>query len=187
MELKPEVADEEVPLEDAVVMPVGEPRKRRRDQRHLAAKRRQKKEEERTQSKNGCRKDLVAPRRGTTRRATVAWRRRNILRKPWTQGSCGLRKEVTAARVRITRCARHGRKGRNKKIVIERNRIRRRKTKNERSKGTRSRHVGELLHQRKRRKTAKSIGDGAEDCSHDRKTTRLGSSSEVPDLLSHYR
>jgi hypothetical protein len=37
MELKPEVADEEVPLEDAVVMTVGEPRKRRRDQLHLAA------------------------------------------------------------------------------------------------------------------------------------------------------
>jgi hypothetical protein len=40
MELKPEMADE-VPLEDAVLMPVGEPRKMRRD-RHLAAQRRQK-------------------------------------------------------------------------------------------------------------------------------------------------
>jgi hypothetical protein len=31
VEIKPEVADEEVPKEDAVVMPVGEPRNRRRD------------------------------------------------------------------------------------------------------------------------------------------------------------
>jgi hypothetical protein len=68
MEMKPEVADEEVPLEDAVEMPVGEPRKRRRDQRrNLAAVRRQKKEQDqnldarrrrkeqnRTLRKNGC-------------------------------------------------------------------------------------------------------------------------------------
>jgi hypothetical protein len=60
--------------------------------------------------------------------------------------------------MRITRCAGHGRKRRNKEIVIERNRIRRREPENERSKGTRSRHVEELLHQRKRWKTAKSIG-----------------------------
>jgi hypothetical protein len=31
MEIKPEVADKEVPLEDAARMPVGEPRNRRRD------------------------------------------------------------------------------------------------------------------------------------------------------------
>jgi hypothetical protein len=42
VEMKPEVADKEVPLEDAVVMPVGEPRNRLRDRRHLAAQRRQK-------------------------------------------------------------------------------------------------------------------------------------------------
>jgi hypothetical protein len=35
----------EVNTEDAVVMPVGEPRKRRQDRRHLAAQRRQKEEE----------------------------------------------------------------------------------------------------------------------------------------------
>jgi hypothetical protein len=60
--------------------------------------------------------------------------------------------------MRITRCAGHGRKGRNKEIVIERNRIRRREPENERRKGTRSRDVEELLHPRKRRKTVKSIG-----------------------------
>jgi hypothetical protein len=158
MEMKHEVAHEEVPVENAARMPVGEPRKRCRDRRHLAAQRRQKKEEERTQSKNGCRNNLVASRRGTTCRATVAWRNRNILRKSWMQGSCGLRKEVTAAGVRITRCAGHGHKGQNKEIVIGRIHIRRREPENERSKGTRSRHVAELLHLRKKRKSTNSIG-----------------------------
>jgi hypothetical protein len=41
-DMVPEVAHEEVPAKDAVVMSVGEPRKRRRDQRHLAAQCRQK-------------------------------------------------------------------------------------------------------------------------------------------------
>jgi hypothetical protein len=61
--------------------------------------------------------------------------------------------------MRITRCAGHGHKGRNKEIVIEKTRIRRHEPENERSKGTRSQHIEELLHQRKRRKTAKSIGE----------------------------
>jgi hypothetical protein len=64
-DIEPEVADEEVPLEDAVVMAVGEPRNKRRDQQNLAAGRRQKeqgrnldarrhrKQQKRTQSKNG--------------------------------------------------------------------------------------------------------------------------------------
>jgi hypothetical protein len=153
VEMKPEVAHEEVPLEDAEVMPGGEPRKRRWDRRHLAAQRRQKKEQKRTQRKDGCRNNLVA-----ARRAAVAWRRINVFRKILTHGFCGLRKEVTAAGIRITRCSGHRRKGRNKGIVIEKNRIRRREPKNERKKGIKSRHVAELLHLRYRRKPAKSIG-----------------------------
>jgi hypothetical protein len=105
-DMTPEVSHKQVvPLVNAVVMPVGEPRKRSRDQRHLAAQRRQKKEEERTQSKNGRRKNLVAARRGTTRRVTVAWRKRNILRTSWTQRNCGLQKKVTAAGIKVTRRA----------------------------------------------------------------------------------
>jgi hypothetical protein len=51
VDMTPEVAhDQEVPVEDAVVMPVGEPRKRRRDQRHLVAQRRQKEEGEPTET-----------------------------------------------------------------------------------------------------------------------------------------
>jgi hypothetical protein len=72
----PEVAnDQEIPLKDAEVVPVGEPGKKRRDRRHLAAERRQRKEQKRTQSKHGRRKGLVATRRGTTCRAVVARRR----------------------------------------------------------------------------------------------------------------
>jgi hypothetical protein len=41
----------------------------------------------------------------------------NILRKILTHGYCGLRKEVTAAGMRITRCAGHEPKGRNKDDV----------------------------------------------------------------------
>jgi hypothetical protein len=60
-DIEPEVADEEVPVEDTVVMPVGEPRNRHRDQRNLAAERCKRKQQ-----------DLVTARRGMTRRAQVA-------------------------------------------------------------------------------------------------------------------
>jgi hypothetical protein len=62
---------------------------------------------------------------------------------------------VTAAGIKVTRRAGVERR---KEIVIGRNRIRRREPKNERSKGTRSRHVEELLCLRKGRKTTKRIG-----------------------------
>jgi hypothetical protein len=108
-----EVAHEqEVPLDDAVAIPVGEPRKGRRDRRHLAAGHRQKQEQKRTQRKDGCRKNLVA-----ARRAAVAWRKIIVFRKILTHGYCGLRKEVIAAGMMITRCAGHGRKRRNKDDV----------------------------------------------------------------------
>jgi hypothetical protein len=116
--------------------------------------RRQKKQERNLDARRrGKQRNLVA-----ARRAAVAWRKINVFRKILTHGFCGLRKEVTAAGMRITRCSGHRRKGRNKEIVIERNRIRRREPKNEQNKGIRSRHVEELLHLRNRRKTAKSIG-----------------------------
>jgi hypothetical protein len=89
------------------------------------------------------------------------------LKEILAQRNCGLQKEVTAAGMRITRCAGHGRKGRNKKIVIERNRIKKREPKDERSKGTSSRDVEELLHLRQRGKAPTVSEDGTEDCSHD--------------------
>jgi hypothetical protein len=78
-ERTPEVAQEqEVTKEDAIEMPVGEPRKRRRDQRHLVAQRRQKEEERDLDARRRVKQwNLVAARRGTTRRAKVARRKEN--------------------------------------------------------------------------------------------------------------
>jgi hypothetical protein len=119
VEMKPEVAHEqEVPLEDAVVMPVGEPRRRRRDQQHLAAQRRQKKQQKRTQNKNWYRKDLVAARRETTRRAAVARRMSILLTEETSRESRGSRKRLVAARRGTTRCAEAAR---HKDIAIARN------------------------------------------------------------------
>jgi hypothetical protein len=115
VEMNPEVADKEVPLEDAVVMPVKEPRNRRRDRRNLAAGRRQKeqdrnlearrrwKQQRRTQSKNRCRRNLVAARRGTTRRAQVA--RHRILFTMKTRSFHASRKNSAVARRGTTRRA----------------------------------------------------------------------------------
>jgi hypothetical protein len=99
----PEVADDqEVQVEDAEVLSIGEPRKRRRD-RHLAAGRRQKEDQnldagrrrkgkERIQSNDGYRKNLVAALRGTTRRVQVA--RHNFLSTRETRGYCGSQRSV---------------------------------------------------------------------------------------------
>jgi hypothetical protein len=84
VDMEPEVAHE-VPKEDAAIMPVGEPRKRRGD-RNLAAERRQKKQHERTQSKDGCRKNLIAARRGMTRRAKVTRQKGKLFRRKLNQG-----------------------------------------------------------------------------------------------------
>jgi hypothetical protein len=69
-----EAHEQEVPLVDAVFMPVGEPRKRRRDRRQLAAQGRQKEEQNLDAWIRGKQRDLVAARRGTTRRVQVARR-----------------------------------------------------------------------------------------------------------------
>jgi hypothetical protein len=112
-----EVAHEqEVPREDAEVMPVGEPRKRRRHRhlaavrsqkkqdQNLAAQRSQKKQQKRTQNKEGCRKELVAARRGTTRRAQVA-RSSALLTEEMSREFRGSRKRLVTARRGTTRRA----------------------------------------------------------------------------------
>jgi hypothetical protein len=123
MDMTPKVAHEQgVPLEDAEEMPVGEPRKRRRDRRNLAAVRRQKreqdenlgarlrkKEQNRTLRKDGCRRNLVAARRGRTRRVQVA--RRNFpSTKDTTREYCGSRKGLVAAHRGTTRHAKVARR-----------------------------------------------------------------------------
>jgi hypothetical protein len=142
VDMTPEVAREEVPREDAVDMPGGEPRKRRRDRRHLAAVRRQKKEQyqnmdakrrrkeqKRTQKKDGCRRNLVVARRGTTRRVQVA-RRHFSSTKDTTREYCESRKDLAAIgreETRRAKVARHKRNfvGRNrcKEIATGRNHV----------------------------------------------------------------
>jgi hypothetical protein len=70
VDMKPEAAQqEEVPKEDAEVMPVGELRNKRHKDRKLAAECRHQMKE-RTQ--DGCQRTLAAARRGTSHRAEVA-------------------------------------------------------------------------------------------------------------------
>jgi hypothetical protein len=73
VDMKPETAEErQFLVEDAEVMAVGEPKKKRRRDRKLAAERRRQKNE-RAQCQGGCRtKGLAAARRGTCHRAEVA-------------------------------------------------------------------------------------------------------------------
>jgi hypothetical protein len=70
---------QEIPKIEAAVMPVGEPRKRRRIC-NLAADRRQKRTE-RTRGYRGSRRKTTATCKRVSRRAKVAWRKRNLFRR----------------------------------------------------------------------------------------------------------
>jgi hypothetical protein len=104
--MTPEVAQEqEVPLEDAVIMPVAEPRKMRRDRRNLDAVRRQKEEERNLDTRRrGKQQNLVAARRGPTRRVQVA-RRNFSSTKDTTREYRESRKDLAATGKRETRRA----------------------------------------------------------------------------------
>jgi hypothetical protein len=106
---------QEIPKEDAAVMPVGGPRKQRRGRKQAAGQH----EEPRELNRGICesRKKLAPACRKVSRRATVTCDRVNVFRKILTDGNCGLQKEVTAAGMKITRCAGHRRKGQNKNDV----------------------------------------------------------------------
>jgi hypothetical protein len=70
---KPEAAQKvEVPAEKATVMPVGEPKKKRRSDRKLAAEFRRQKPKISTRENCGPQKRLAVARRGRTRPAKVA-------------------------------------------------------------------------------------------------------------------
>jgi hypothetical protein len=69
---------QEIPKEEASVMPVGEPRKRRRVC-NLATEHRQKRKE-RTRGNRGSRRKSAAACRKVCRHAKVAWRKRNLFR-----------------------------------------------------------------------------------------------------------
>jgi hypothetical protein len=79
VEMKPEVAQQEVPREDAAVMPVRGLRKQRRGRRQAAGRREE--PEKLNRGICGSREKLAAACRKVSRRATVAWRRRNVLTK----------------------------------------------------------------------------------------------------------
>jgi hypothetical protein len=125
----PEVAHEQgVQMEDAVIMPVGEPRKRRRDRRHLAAQGRQKKEERNLDARRrGKQQNTVAARRGTTRRAAVARRRRILFIKDTTREFHGSRNNLVAAHRGTTRRAKVARRKENliRKNLTKDNMVRR--------------------------------------------------------------
>jgi hypothetical protein len=94
---------EDIPKEEATVMPVGGLRKRRRDQ-NLTAGRRQKLKGRIRASCESRRRSTIAGRK-MTRRSTVAWRRRNAVRQIGTQENCRPRKDFTAAGIRLIHCA----------------------------------------------------------------------------------
>jgi hypothetical protein len=99
---------QEIPKGEAAVMPVGEPRKRRRV-RSLAVERHQK-QKERTRGNRGSRRKSAATCRKVSHCARVAWHRKSVVRKIGTQENCGPRKEFAAARIRATRCAKGARR-----------------------------------------------------------------------------
>jgi hypothetical protein len=122
VEMKPEVAQqEEVPIEDAEVMPVGELKKKMHRDQKLAAERRHQKPKYLRRENCGPQKKLAIDCRGTTRHAKVAWKmpigknmsrratvvrlKRDILRVNKTQEKCRSRKDLAAEKIRMTHCA----------------------------------------------------------------------------------
>jgi hypothetical protein len=91
---------QEIPKGEAAVMPVGEPRKRRRVW-SLATECHQKRKE-RTRGNRGSRRKLAAACRKVSRCSRMAWHRKSIVRKIGTQENCGPRKEFAAAGIRVT-------------------------------------------------------------------------------------
>jgi hypothetical protein len=124
VEMKPEATEEEeVPAENATVMPVGEPKKKRRRDRELAVERRRQEPKDTKRINGRPQEKLAVARRGTShsatvarqkgkrsdirmsRRATVARRTRDILRTNRTQEKCRPRKELVASRTRTAHLA----------------------------------------------------------------------------------
>jgi hypothetical protein len=91
---------QEIPKEEATVMPVGEPKKRRRN-RNLAAERRQKLKE-RTRGYCGSRNRVTVADRKVSRRAAVARRRRDIFAQERTRVKRGTLEQLVAARIGAT-------------------------------------------------------------------------------------
>jgi hypothetical protein len=127
---KPEAAKQrQAPVDDAEVMPVGEPKKKRRRDRKLAAEHRRQKPKTSARENCGPQKRMAVARRGTTsrakmarktqidskmsRRATVARRKRDIVKLYLTQEKCRPRRELVASRTRTTHRAKVARRKEN--------------------------------------------------------------------------
>jgi hypothetical protein len=127
---KPEAAERrEVPEVDAEVMPVGEPKKKRRMDRKLATERSRQKPKNSTRENCKPQKKLAVARGGTTRRAkvarkapmdrkmsrraTVTRRKRGIVKSYITQEKCHPRRELVASRTRTTHRAKVARRKEN--------------------------------------------------------------------------
>jgi hypothetical protein len=78
---------QEIPKEEAAVMPVIEPGKRRKVC-NLAAERRQKRKE-RTRGNRGSRRKSAPACRKVSRLAKVSWRKRSLFRNVRTVEKCG--------------------------------------------------------------------------------------------------
>jgi hypothetical protein len=86
LETKPEATQqEEVPVEHAEVIPVGEPKKKRRRDRKLAAEHRRQKTNTSTRENCGPQERLAVTHRGRTHRATVARHMSDIFRPNTTR------------------------------------------------------------------------------------------------------
>jgi hypothetical protein len=97
--MQSEEEHQEIPTEDAAVMPVVELRKRHRVQ-NLAVESRQKRKDRTREDHGSWRKLAAACRKKVSRHAIVAWQKRKLVRKNWTQENCGPLKEFIAARMR---------------------------------------------------------------------------------------
>jgi hypothetical protein len=89
--------------EDVAVMPVGEPKKRRRGRKLTSVRCGGPKKLNRGNC--GSWKKLAAACRKVSCHATVAWRKRKVFRKSETRGYCGSRKGMTVADRRTSRHA----------------------------------------------------------------------------------
>jgi hypothetical protein len=87
---------QEIPKEEATVMLVREPRKKR--------KHRQKKKD-RSWGNGGSRRKSATASRKVSRCANVAWRKRNLFRNVQTQSKCGPWKELAVTCREMTHCA----------------------------------------------------------------------------------
>jgi hypothetical protein len=91
---------QEVPREEAAVIPVRGRKRRHRGRKQAAGRHGEPKEL--TRGDRGSRKKLAAACRKVSRRATVAWRKRNIFRKSWTYEICGPQPEKRLPAVQDT-------------------------------------------------------------------------------------